>query len=80
MTAWGSTGEDGGVAEPQPDTVRLLLEGHRALATELLSSLEERGYPDARPARSRRGNSPDADSEISRSTDMTLLRVSVAAC
>jgi DNA-binding MarR family transcriptional regulator len=50
LTAWGSTGEDGGVAEPQPDTVRLLLEGHRALATELLSSLEERGYPDARPA------------------------------
>ncbi|HET7869188.1 MAG TPA: helix-turn-helix domain-containing protein [Actinomycetota bacterium] len=38
------------MAEPQPDTVRLLLEGHRALAAELLSSLEERGYPDARPA------------------------------
>ena len=34
----------------EPDTVRLLLEGHRALASELMSSLEERGYPDARPA------------------------------
>src|SRR6266508_4395317 len=50
LTACGSSREDGGVAEPQPDTVRLLLEGHRALAAELLSSLEERGYPDARPA------------------------------
>ena len=26
-----------------------LLEGHRALAAELMASLEERGYPDARP-------------------------------
>ena len=34
----------------EPDLVRLLLEGHRALASELLSGLEERGYPDARPA------------------------------
>ncbi|HEX9717415.1 MAG TPA: MarR family transcriptional regulator, partial [Actinomycetota bacterium] len=33
-----------------PDLVRLLLEGHRALAVELISSLDERGYPDARPA------------------------------
>ncbi|MGH2528218.1 MAG: MarR family winged helix-turn-helix transcriptional regulator [Actinomycetota bacterium] len=33
-----------------PDLVRLLLEGHRALAVELMSSLDERGYPDARPA------------------------------
>jgi DNA-binding MarR family transcriptional regulator len=32
------------------DLVRLLLEAHRSLATELRSSLEERGYPDARPA------------------------------
>ena len=30
--------------------VRLLLEGHRSLAAELRSSLEERGYPDARAA------------------------------
>lgn len=28
---------------------RLLLEGHRALASELNDALEERGYPDARP-------------------------------
>ena len=32
------------------DLVRLLLEGHRSLAAELRSSLEERGYPDSRPA------------------------------
>ncbi len=32
------------------DLVRLLLEAHRALASELRSGLEERGYPDARPA------------------------------
>jgi DNA-binding MarR family transcriptional regulator len=31
------------------DIGRLLLEGHRALASELDSSLAERGYPDLRP-------------------------------
>ncbi len=31
-----------------PDLGRLLLEGHRALAAELVASLEERGYPDLR--------------------------------
>ncbi len=34
----------------EPNTLRLLLEGYRALASELMSSLDERGYPDARPA------------------------------
>ena len=32
-----------------PDLGRLLLEAHRALGAELVSTLEERGYPDARP-------------------------------
>ena len=31
-----------------PDLTRLLLEGHRALAEELLEQLGERGYPDVR--------------------------------
>jgi DNA-binding MarR family transcriptional regulator len=31
------------------DLGRLLLEGHRALASELDAALEERGYPDLRP-------------------------------
>ncbi len=31
-----------------PDLGRLLLEGHRVLAAELVVSLEERGYPDLR--------------------------------
>lgn len=33
----------------EPDLGRLLLEAHRALAAELVTALEERGYPDARP-------------------------------
>lgn len=32
-----------------PDLGRLLLEAHRALGAELVASLAERGYPDARP-------------------------------
>jgi len=40
--------DDGQVGDP--DLIRLLLEGHRALASELTSLLEERGYPDTRPA------------------------------
>ncbi|HSD49472.1 MAG TPA: MarR family winged helix-turn-helix transcriptional regulator [Actinomycetota bacterium] len=32
-----------------PDLGRLLLEAHRALGAELVSTLAERGYPDARP-------------------------------
>jgi DNA-binding MarR family transcriptional regulator len=32
-----------------PDLLRLLLAAHRSLATELDQSLEERGYPEARP-------------------------------
>lgn len=32
-----------------PDLARLLLEAHRALGAELVSTLTERGYPDARP-------------------------------
>ncbi len=43
----GGTRDDRVVASA--DLVRLLLEGHRALAAELMTSLEERGYPDARP-------------------------------
>lgn len=34
----------------ETDLVRLLLEGHRAVAAELVSSMEERGYPDAKAA------------------------------
>lgn len=37
----------GGVTDP--DLGRLLLEAHRALGAELVSTLAERGYPDARP-------------------------------
>ena len=33
----------------EPDLSRLLLEAHRALGAELVSTLNERGYPDARP-------------------------------
>jgi len=33
----------------ETDLPRLLLEGHRALAAELMEILEERGYPDAKP-------------------------------
>lgn len=33
----------------EPDLGRLLLEAHRALGAELVSTLAERGYPDARP-------------------------------
>jgi DNA-binding MarR family transcriptional regulator len=33
----------------EPDLGRLLLEAHRVLGAELVSALEERGYPDARP-------------------------------
>jgi DNA-binding MarR family transcriptional regulator len=44
----GGTRDDRVVAA-SADLVRLLLEGHRALAAELMTSLEERGYPDARP-------------------------------
>ena len=36
----------------ETDLGRLLLEGHRALASELNDELEERGYPDARPGHS----------------------------
>ena len=32
-----------------PDLGRLLLEAHRALGAELVATLTERGYPDARP-------------------------------
>lgn len=35
-----------------PDLVRLLLEAHRTLGAELVASLDERGYPDARPGHS----------------------------
>jgi DNA-binding MarR family transcriptional regulator len=38
---------DGGMAEP--DLPRLLLEASRALGTEVVASLDERGFPDARP-------------------------------
>lgn len=31
-----------------PDLGRLLLEGHRVLAAELVAALQERGYPDVR--------------------------------
>jgi len=37
----------GGVSEP--DLARLLLEAHRALASELVATLDERGYPGSRP-------------------------------
>jgi DNA-binding MarR family transcriptional regulator len=40
--------EDAVVAET--DLVRLLLEGHRTVSSELVSSMEERGYPDAKAA------------------------------
>jgi DNA-binding MarR family transcriptional regulator len=40
--------EDASVAET--DLVRLLLEGHRVVSAELVSSMEERGYPDAKAA------------------------------
>ncbi len=33
----------------EPDLARLLLEASRALGTEIVATLEERGYPDARP-------------------------------
>jgi len=33
----------------EPDLGRLLLEGHRVLASDLASELGERGYPDTRP-------------------------------
>jgi DNA-binding MarR family transcriptional regulator len=33
----------------EPDLARLLLEAHRALGSELVAMLVERGYPDARP-------------------------------
>ncbi len=36
----------------EPDLARLLLEAHRTLGAELVSALEERGYPDARPGHS----------------------------
>jgi DNA-binding MarR family transcriptional regulator len=36
----------------EPDLGRLLLEAHRALGAELVSALDERGYPDARPGHS----------------------------
>jgi DNA-binding MarR family transcriptional regulator len=36
-------------AVTDPDLGRLLLEAHRALGAELVASLAERGYPDARP-------------------------------
>ncbi|MBI3648154.1 MAG: MarR family transcriptional regulator [Actinobacteria bacterium] len=32
----------------EPDLGRLLLEGHRAIAADLVSSLDERGFPDFR--------------------------------
>ncbi len=35
---------------PETDLVRLLLGGYRTLAAELVASLEERGFPDAKPA------------------------------
>ncbi|HEX9122716.1 MAG TPA: MarR family transcriptional regulator [Actinomycetota bacterium] len=34
------------------DLIRLLLEAHRALGAELVAGMEERGYPEARPAHS----------------------------
>jgi DNA-binding MarR family transcriptional regulator len=43
-----SSTEDAVVAET--DIVRLLLEGHRAASAELVSSMVERGYPDAKAA------------------------------
>ncbi len=36
-----------GVSEP--DLARLLLEAHRALGSELVATMDERGYPDSRP-------------------------------
>lgn len=41
---------DGRMADP--DLGRLLLEAHRALGAELVATLDERGYPDARPGHS----------------------------
>ncbi len=43
----GEGAEDDDVGET--DLARLLLEGHRALASELMENLSERGFPDARP-------------------------------
>jgi DNA-binding MarR family transcriptional regulator len=37
---------------PDPDIGRLLLAAHRAIGTELLEELNERGYPDAKPGHS----------------------------
>ncbi len=37
------------VVVSEPDLARLLLEAHRALGAELVSTLAERGYPDMRP-------------------------------
>jgi DNA-binding MarR family transcriptional regulator len=36
-------------AVSDPDLSRLLLESHRALSSELIAGLAERGYPDLRP-------------------------------
>lgn len=33
----------------EPDLARLLLEAHRALGSELVATMDERGYPDSRP-------------------------------
>ena len=33
----------------EPDLARLMLESHRALSSELVADLSERGYPDLRP-------------------------------
>jgi DNA-binding MarR family transcriptional regulator len=37
-------------AMPDPDLARLLLEASRTLGAEVVASLDERGFPDARPA------------------------------
>lgn len=33
----------------EPDLARLLLEAHRALGSQLVATMDERGYPDSRP-------------------------------
>ena len=37
---------------PDPDIGRLLLAAHRAIGSELLEEMNERGYPDAKPGHS----------------------------
>jgi DNA-binding MarR family transcriptional regulator len=50
LTSDGRLRDDGSVAEP--DLARLLLEASRTLGTDVVASLDERGFPDARPGHS----------------------------